>query len=97
MTDNVAVRRETPRPARPTWDRIRLDNPIVAEIMRAGGTPEDCCVALAQALEQTAEKAMRYMMIAPRKIRLPDGRVMVWRCPEELVPETDMSEHTEQP
>ena len=81
----------SPRPAGSTWDRLRMDNPIVSAILRAGGTPEDCCVALAHALEQTAEKAMRYMLIAPRKYRLPEGKVMIWRCPDELVPETDMS------
>ncbi len=79
----------SPPTAGSTWDRLRMDNPIVAGILRSGGTPQDCCVALAQALEQTANKAMQYMMIAPRRMRLPDGRVMIWRCPDELVPETD--------
>jgi hypothetical protein len=81
----------SPWPDRSEWENIRKNNPIVSKILRAGGTPEDCCVVLARALEQTAEKAIRYMAIAPRKYRLQDGKVMIWRCPDELIPETDMS------
>jgi hypothetical protein len=27
------------------------------------------------------------LAISPKKYRLPDGRVVVWHCPDELVPE----------
>ncbi len=69
------------------FERLRETNFIVAGIMQSGGTPEDCCVALALALQQTAEKAMHYMLLAPRKIRLSDGTVKVWHCPDEMIPE----------
>lgn len=74
-----------------TFDHLRLHNPIVAQIMRAGGTAEDCAVALAVYNDKLVERLMTLEGIAPRKIKLPDGRVMVWRCPDELVPMTDMS------
>lgn len=31
---------------------------------------------------------MKLHAIAPRKIKLPDGRIMVWHCPDHLIPET---------
>ena len=74
-----------------TFDQLRLHNPIVAHIMRAGGTAEDCAVALSAHIDRLVERLMTLEGIAPRKIKLPDGRVMVWHCPDRLIPETDMS------
>ena len=74
-----------------TFQHLRLHNPIVAYIMRAGGTAEDCAVALAEHNDRLIARLMTLEGIAPRRIKLPDGRVMIWRCPEQLVPETDMS------
>ena len=74
-----------------TFQHLRLHNPIVAHIMRAGGTAEDCAVALAEHNDRLIARLMTLEGIAPRRIKLPDGRVMVWRCPDHLIPETDMS------
>lgn len=74
-----------------TFQHLRLHNPIVAHIMRAGGTAEDCAVAIAAHNDRLVDRLMTLEGIAPRRIKLPDGRVMIWRCPELLVPETDMS------
>ncbi len=72
------------------FDHLRMYNHIVAQIIRAGGTAEDCAVALSVANDELIDRIMLLEGIAPRKYRLPDGRVMVWRCPDELVPETDI-------
>ena len=74
-----------------TFQHLRLHNPIVTHIMRAGGTAEDCAVALAAHNDRLVDRLMTLEGIAPRRIKLPDGRVMIWRCPEQLVPETDMA------
>ena len=74
-----------------TFEHLRLNNPIVAQIMRRGGTAEDCAVALAVHNDRLVDRLMTLEGIAPRRIKLPDGRVMVWRCPNRLIPETDMS------
>jgi len=73
------------------FQHLRLHNPIVAHIMRAGGTAEDCAVALAVQIDRLVDRLTTLEGISPRRIKLPDGRVMVWRCPDELVSETDMS------
>jgi len=72
-----------------TFDHLRRHNPIVARVMQDGGSPEDCAVALAVANNQLISRLMVLEGIAPRKIKLPDGRVMVWRCPDHLIPATD--------
>jgi hypothetical protein len=74
-----------------TFQHLRLHNPIVAHIMRAGGAAEDCAVALAVHNDRLVDRLMTLEGIAPRRIKLPDGRVMVWHCPDHLIPETDMS------
>lgn len=28
---------------------------------------------------------------APTRVKCPDGRIVVWRCPEHLIPLTDLS------
>lgn len=65
---------------------LRKNNAIVAHILDVGGTPEDCCIGLAEALEYATNQCMKYIAIAPRKIRMPNGTIKVWRCPDELIP-----------
>jgi len=73
-----------------TFLHLRRNNAIVARIMDAGGTAEDCAVALSVENDRLADRVMALDSIAPRKIKLPDGRVLIWRCPDELVPESPM-------
>ena len=75
------------------FDNLRIKNPVVSKIMKAGGTAEDCAVALSLVNDNLLERVMLLEGIAPRRIRMPDGQVMVWRCPDDLVPETDLSKY----
>lgn len=70
------------------FDQLIRKNQIVARIMLAGGTAEDCAVSLAAHNDRLVHRLMALEGIAPRKIKLQDGRVMVWRCPDNLIPET---------
>jgi hypothetical protein len=70
-----------------SFEQARATNETVRAILANGGTAEDCVVALVnQNLVGMAQLA-RVQAIAPRKYRLPDGRVFVWRCPDDMVPE----------
>lgn len=60
--------------------------PIVQCILRNGGSMEDVVVALAGERNAIIKRLEAAESIAPKKIRLPDGKVMIWRCPDELVP-----------
>lgn len=73
-----------------TFQDLRWRNPIVAHIMRAGGTAKDCAVALATDNDRLIARLIALESIVPRRIKLPDGRVKVWHCPDSMVPEVDM-------
>lgn len=58
----------------------------VHRILSLGGTQADCVVALVNEKEALAKRIMELDAIAPKKIKLDDGRVMIWHCPDDLVP-----------
>lgn len=65
---------------------VRQHCPVVNAVLEKGGDAEDCVIAL---LKQNAELMKRLLYlegIAPRKIRV-GHQVMVWHCPDELIPE----------
>ena len=70
-----------------SFDRAGIDSPLVAKILDAGGTAEDCVVELLSIQKKLLDRISFLDSIAPRKIRAEDGRLMVWRCPEDMIPE----------
>ena len=66
------------------FEILRIRNPIVASIMRYG-TAEDCAVALAGENERLMERIAELESIVPRRVRLPDGNILLWRAPDEAV------------
>lgn len=71
-----------------SFEDVRLNDPCVYNIMRQGGTVEQCVVALANQKEELFRQLIEAQSISPKKYKLPDGRVMIWRCPDDLVPLT---------
>lgn len=65
----------------------RLNDVTVAKMLRQNQTLENIIGQLAAEKELYVKRIMELESIAPRKIVLLDGCVMVWRCPDELVPE----------
>ena len=72
------------------FEELTRKNQLVAAVMNSGGTAEDCAVALVEVNDRLKKHLMQLSSITPRRITNPDGTVMVWRCPEDLIPE-DMS------
>jgi hypothetical protein len=70
-----------------TFEELQYHNEVVRRVMLSGGTPEDCCIALAAVIDAQQAEIVRLLDIAPRKIRMQDGGVMIWRCPDEFVPD----------
>ena len=69
------------------FDRVRLTDATVHQMLAHGRSLEETIVALVCEKNRFTQRIIELESIAPRKIVLPDGRVMVWRCPDELVPE----------
>ena len=53
---------------------------------------ENIIVQLVREKEQCFKRILDLESIAPRKITLPDGKVMVWRCPDALIPDSTPNE-----
>lgn len=70
----------------PALKRVYHTNPIVWRILRDGGTLEDCVIELHEQNQRLVREVYRLEAIAPKRMRLNDGREMVWHCPDELVP-----------
>ena len=66
--------------------RVRLSDVTVNAMLKHGRTLEETIVALVCEKNRFTQRIIELENIAPRKIVLPDGCVMVWRCPDELVP-----------
>ncbi len=69
---------------------LKYVDPTVAHILRSGGSAEDCVIELVKQNQKLREQVVRLGMIAPRKIRLPDGQLFLWQCPPELIPEVTL-------
>ena len=67
--------------------RVRLTDATVNAMLKHGRSLEEIIVALVCEKNRFTQRIIELESIAPRKIVLPDGHVMVWRCPDELVPE----------
>lgn len=74
------------------FDRVRLTDSTVHAMLKHGRSLEETIVALVCEKNLFMQRIVELESIAPRKIVLPDGRVMVWRCPDELVPEMPTAE-----
>ena len=68
-----------------------LRNVQVRNWLRQGGSLPGLINYLVEALERVQAQAMELELLCPRRYRLEDGREMIWRCPEELVPLRDLS------
>jgi hypothetical protein len=66
--------------------RARLNDVTVAMMLRAERPLEEIIGALADEKERYVNRIMELESIAPRKVVMPDGKVMLWQCPVELVP-----------
>ena len=62
-------------------------DPVVYRVMHAGGNASDAIVALANQKNALIARVMELESIAPKKIRIGPDSVMVWHCPDDLVPE----------
>jgi hypothetical protein len=58
----------------------------VASMAASGCSTFDIIGSLVYQKSQLIQRIMELESIAPRRITLPDGTEVIWRCPDELVP-----------
>ena len=64
--------------------------PIVAAMHKAGETPDAIILLLVKLKDQLLKDVKDLKLMAPKRIRMPDGSRRIWRCPEELIPVREM-------
>lgn len=66
------------------WARQQC--PIVNNILESGGDTTDCVIELVKQKENFIKEIIKLQGLVPRKIKVPEGKVAIWRCPEEFIP-----------
>lgn len=80
------------------FKRMCCNDVTASSIMKATGTLSTdmasvatlrrMVVTLWREKERLFGEVSKLSAIAPRKITLPDGKVMVWHCPDHLIPDS---------
>lgn len=78
-------------------DDIRLQSlysncPVVKHNLDNDGDLLDCLYSMESIRKEQTERILKLSVTQPMKVRLPDGRVWIWRCPEEMIPESNPEE-----
>lgn len=66
-----------------------MQDPLVHAMVRAGCSQEEIIEALVKQKQALTEQAMRLYRIVPFRIKTPNGKTYIWRCPDDLVPMKD--------
>lgn len=70
-----------------SFDQVLHCDAVAHSVWRQSGSLGDVIVALANQKNSLIARIMELESIAPKKIALQDGRVAVWHCPTNLIPE----------
>jgi hypothetical protein len=62
------------------------NNYLVHTMARNGASLSEIIVALVNHISSQNKTISDLMAICPRRIKLDDGKVMIWHCPDDLVP-----------
>ena len=68
------------------FERIKYTDRTVHAMLCARRPLKEIVVTLAMQKEGLSKRVIELENIAPRAFSLADGRVMVWHCPDELIP-----------
>lgn len=66
--------------------RAFLNDPTVNHAVRSGEPFASIVARLSDEKTALQKMLVKIQAIAPKKTRMPDGKVLVWRCPDHLVP-----------
>ena len=84
-----------PEPSAFAW-AIHND-PTVNAMLRGNRCHTEIIGVMAQEKRQLFARVMELELIAPKKVTLSDGRVMIYRCPDHLLMDAAINPATEPP
>jgi hypothetical protein len=65
--------------------------PVVAAMHKAGETPDTIILLLTRLKDQLVKDVEHLTLLVPKRVKLSDGSMRIWRCPEECIPEEEFS------
>ena len=65
--------------------------PIVKALHEVGETPEGIILILVKLKAQLLKDVEYLTLLAPKRVKMSDGSLRIWRCPEEFIPEEEFS------
>lgn len=68
------------------FETAKLNDFTVSRMIRLGMDLEQIVGQLALEKAKCVQRIIELETIAPRKIIMPDGKIMIWQCPAELIP-----------
>lgn len=69
-----------------TFNQLLLTDPTIRTAFEAGMSTQELVCLVAHQRDCAWERALKLDEIVPRKYKMPDGSVFIWRCPDDLVP-----------
>ena len=70
-----------------SFEEVKWHDATIYQVLSRGGTIEQCVIALANQKRDLEKRLRDLELIAPRKMRWPDGSVRIYRAPEHLLPD----------
>jgi len=67
---------------------VTRNDSLVLRLVELGASSNDIIVALANEKQRLFQRIIELELIAPKRISTPNG-VMVWHCPDHLIPQSD--------
>ena len=68
-------------------DQASANDVTVHNMLKQGADLEAVILQLTRDKMLLTGRIMELENIAPRRVRLPDGNSLIWRCPDEMVKE----------
>lgn len=79
-----------------TYEECVRNDAIVANSKSIGYDDQTIIVSLVNCKDALLRRIEELEAIAPRKMKGPNGKTLIWRCPDHLVPYNDFPTPQEQ-
>ena len=76
----------------PSWEESLLTDPLVRAAYKRGCSLQKIICLLVERDRKLMKELEKLDRIAPKKYRMPDGRIFIWRCPDHEVPDYEENE-----
>lgn len=70
------------------FKELLLKDNLINKMYMRGASEKQMVIALASVVENLSKINLALSQITPRKMKGPDGSVVIWRCPDALVPDS---------